>query len=181
MNEKLKTCPFCGGEAELRSFTSKENNQEIWYVTCQICEVFIENFKTKQQAIEAWNLRTTREYSQNEKLKECPFCGSNAKVFHSVIHTIFHVKCVNEITCGAELGYFSSEQEAIDSWNERSNHAQKIRHCPLCGSEAKVNHVELSDLYYVSCSNCFYKSYKCPTRSQAILEWYKGAERILHE
>ena len=145
-NEQLKPCPFCGGEAELRSFTSKGNNQKIWwYVTCQNCEVYIEScFETQKQAIYAWNLRTTVEYSPNEKLKRCPFCGSYAKVFHSLLHTIFHVECLNEITCGAELGDFSSEQEAIDSWNKRSNHAQKTRHCPLCGDEAKVNHEDIT-------------------------------------
>lgn len=52
MNEKLKPCPFCGGEAEL----IKIYNTQWHYVQCVKCKVKTEH-KTEQEAINAWNTR----------------------------------------------------------------------------------------------------------------------------
>ena len=59
MNEKLKSCPFCGGEAELDHFDSDE-----WYICCANldgeCEIRPSTrfYETKEEAIEAWNRRS---------------------------------------------------------------------------------------------------------------------------
>ena len=43
--DKLKKCPFCGGEAE------------IFWVICKECTAETKDFDTKEEAIEAWNRR----------------------------------------------------------------------------------------------------------------------------
>ena len=52
MPEKLKPCPFCGGEAKVKRFFG------CAYITvgCKECNVQI-NRDTKKQAIDAWNKR----------------------------------------------------------------------------------------------------------------------------
>ena len=53
-NEKeLKHCPFCGGTA-----TVWQNYGGLWFVECYECSCFLGNeFKTKEEAIDAWNTR----------------------------------------------------------------------------------------------------------------------------
>ena len=50
MTEKLKPCPFCGGEAEVEG-------ERIFWVSCQKCWVETSSFNTLEEAIEAWNRR----------------------------------------------------------------------------------------------------------------------------
>ena len=50
VEEALKPCPFCGGEAEM------ESHNEYWAV-CNDCEGSTDMYLTKQEAIEAWNKR----------------------------------------------------------------------------------------------------------------------------
>lgn len=56
--EKLKSCPFCGGEAEL------EINGLYWDVNCKRCLANVGAYKcyNKKQAVEAWN----RRYKEQE-------------------------------------------------------------------------------------------------------------------
>ena len=51
--EKLRNCPFCGGEAEL------EINGLYWDVNCKRCLANVGAYKcyNKKQAVEAWNKR----------------------------------------------------------------------------------------------------------------------------
>ena len=51
--EKLRRCPFCGGEAEL------EINGLYWDINCKRCLANVGAYKcyNKKQAIEAWNKR----------------------------------------------------------------------------------------------------------------------------
>lgn len=64
MTNKLKPCPFCGGEAKLQRYIDRYEGI-TFYVYCsgEFCEVFpaTENFETEQQAIKAWNIRVGRE------------------------------------------------------------------------------------------------------------------------
>lgn len=55
---KLKPCPFCGGEAK-----TKKDTLGAWKVRCAKCSCDVGRywFWTKQNAIEAWNRRTSRE------------------------------------------------------------------------------------------------------------------------
>jgi len=56
---ELKKCPFCGGEAEFCNYKyhiGKRIVPEYW-VGCSGCGVITFYYKTKQQAITAWNNR----------------------------------------------------------------------------------------------------------------------------
>lgn len=70
INDELKPCPFCGGEAELRFFN---NGSSFSYrVECLNCTAMVGRrfaeystnrtfwFGIKQEAIEAWNQRAER-------------------------------------------------------------------------------------------------------------------------
>ena len=51
---ELKCCPFCCGKAEMLNYSPTE-----WLVHCIECDGMVEKWrKTKQEAIEQWNLRT---------------------------------------------------------------------------------------------------------------------------
>lgn len=55
----------------------------------------------------------------SDKLKECPFCGGNAKISDSLIHCgkqMYQPLCLD---CDAELGYFDTLGEAVAAWNTR--------------------------------------------------------------
>lgn len=56
--EELKKCPFCGGEAKVEYFKSI-NNVEIVAaeVMCTKCRASSGTYRTKEEAIEAWNRR----------------------------------------------------------------------------------------------------------------------------
>lgn len=53
---KLKPCPFCGGEAEIRKYV---NGYNIWFCArCDSCKITqTSTTQTEQQAIAAWNRR----------------------------------------------------------------------------------------------------------------------------
>lgn len=60
MNEKLKPCPFCGGEAKLRIHRSGEDSMDA-YVECPSCEVrttyYEDAYAPTADAVAAWNRR----------------------------------------------------------------------------------------------------------------------------
>lgn len=47
---KLKKCPFCGGEAHVVGILTR-------WVVCDECGAELKFFKTEEEAIEAWNRR----------------------------------------------------------------------------------------------------------------------------
>ena len=51
---KLKCCPFCGGEAEVRAFTATTQ-----FVQCVSCEACTTAFETGEEAQASWNKRNT--------------------------------------------------------------------------------------------------------------------------
>lgn len=53
--EKLLPCPFCGGEAEVSEGYS--GMPKGTFVQCKNCWAFVAGFKTKTDAISAWNRR----------------------------------------------------------------------------------------------------------------------------
>jgi Lar family restriction alleviation protein len=55
MNDELKPCPFCGGEAEIHAFTF----DGPYYVNCLGCAMQTPNTHTRAELISAWNTRST--------------------------------------------------------------------------------------------------------------------------
>ena len=60
MTEKLKPCPFCGGKAVYSSITFLHGDDQC-HVECEKCGFTTENFKTRYDAIDAWNRRANDE------------------------------------------------------------------------------------------------------------------------
>jgi Lar family restriction alleviation protein len=61
MEDRLKQCPFCGGEAEVIGHYIKgvANNYQ-YFVRCKSCKARPRSyctFKKKEEAIEVWNTR----------------------------------------------------------------------------------------------------------------------------
>ena len=53
-----------------------------------------------------------------EKLKPCPFCGSNVILIHSTKEMIYQIRCGR---CGSNSSYFINKYHAINAWNRRVN------------------------------------------------------------
>lgn len=53
--ERLKPCPFCGGEAERSHIYTK--NQSYPIVRCKQCDAMTKLCKTGEEAIAVWNRR----------------------------------------------------------------------------------------------------------------------------
>ena len=51
MTEKLKTCPFCGGEAKCIEFYG------LYHVICCNCHIAGKDCSTRESAVSAWNNR----------------------------------------------------------------------------------------------------------------------------
>lgn len=85
-NYRLKECPFCGAEAELRNDSgeiSMEGSMD-WWVMCTFCSANVGSFFTAGIAVEEWNLRDGGyAKSINDKVnrrlssrqRACPCCG----------------------------------------------------------------------------------------------------------
>lgn len=59
--EKLKSCPFCGGEAQVETILL-ENNDEAWRIGCPKCGATSAEPKWDVGiAIIAWNMRTNEQ------------------------------------------------------------------------------------------------------------------------
>ena len=81
MNNTLLPCPFCGGEARIKSryigYGSVGLGAHDWYsVECKECRAKGDEYGTELQAIAAWNRRTQPENSRQHALQTgvCPMC-----------------------------------------------------------------------------------------------------------
>lgn len=57
-SEKLKICPFCGGNAS--SYIAPSPNPDIkylYYIECDKCEMCSRGYISEKEAITAWNIR----------------------------------------------------------------------------------------------------------------------------
>lgn len=106
INNELKSCPFCGGNAEIVSFNVFCD--KAYYCKCTNCEAEIKapSF-SEQEAIESWNKRIANsipfEIKQGEWLTsdvpesilaKCSICGFDCGAYS-------HNYCPN---CGARMG-----------------------------------------------------------------------------
>ena len=57
MNEKLKRCPFCGGEAEIAYHFRLGTGEFLSKVYCTKCGVMTPVYVGEEEAINAWNTR----------------------------------------------------------------------------------------------------------------------------
>ena len=55
MSEKLKPCPFCGGN------NLSIDGITVYWVECKDCNASIGGHETEEEAIEAWNWRADNE------------------------------------------------------------------------------------------------------------------------
>ena len=56
------------------------------------------------------------------ELKPCPFCGEIPLLYESkqdLKNILYGVSCYGEHHC-ASVGYFDTEEEAIEAWNRRA-------------------------------------------------------------
>ena len=54
MNDKLKPCPFCGGEAMI------DDTQRFYWIICHKCGMQFGDYYNREDLIEDWNTRTTK-------------------------------------------------------------------------------------------------------------------------
>lgn len=64
MSDKLKPCPFCGGEAVISGCDGGD-----WIVICNVCDASIGDKGTEREAIEEWNCRIEPTFTPDQ-LKE---------------------------------------------------------------------------------------------------------------
>ena len=63
MSDKLKPCPFCGGNAHIEDISEPDDMDAIWMIVCKKCGGSA-SFgmdgcdATKDEAIAAWNRRS---------------------------------------------------------------------------------------------------------------------------
>lgn len=57
MIDKLKPCPFCGGESDCNNDGFMKARNFMWAVECLTCGVTTDFFDTKSEAVDAWNRR----------------------------------------------------------------------------------------------------------------------------
>ena len=137
MTKKLKSCPFCGGEAHFDS----EYGYDV-FISCSSCEargkVFnLDNFSdcedarmsdVRMFAVAAWNKR----YEITEELKPCPFCGNESLVFRFWVgHGEAHEYAYGSIACGSckavtvwtfdrdDISRNDAQRFCSDAWNRR--------------------------------------------------------------
>ena len=64
MSEKLKPCPFCGGNAELESSYADYVGSRLHKIVCKVCGCQTNYEHPMQKAIDVWNRR-----AENAKLQ----------------------------------------------------------------------------------------------------------------
>lgn len=69
-NEELKTCPFCGGEAEI--VEDRLFGEDYYAGRCRSCAATYAFEATKEEAIAAWN---RRNYSEKQNSSNLTYAG----------------------------------------------------------------------------------------------------------
>ena len=87
MSEKLKPCPFCGGEAEIL-----QTSGHMFCPLCSDCDTSGGHYFTEEDAARAWNDRAER--TCHNALKESDYGG---------VWPIPHFKCSS---CGVMLAFY---------------------------------------------------------------------------
>ena len=119
----------------------------------------------------------------SKELKHCPFCGGEGLENQSTYPskpTRYYIMCSN---CGANSEFQYSKQDAIKSWNSRSEYQtmnENLKPCPFCGSEGFED--EVTDFfnkekrYCIICSKCKAGPIYQSSKQAAITTWNTRAE-----
>ena len=131
----------------------------------------------------------------SKKLKPCPFCGSEAKVFSSSLngYEVFCVACTGNAAenqdwlsyerddiCSVNpctLNYISPDV-AIDNWNYRAKKpitTKKLKSCPFCGSEVHLYSCE-DGMYVITCNECGCGSLVSDNKNEVINTWNRRTQ-----
>lgn len=106
---EIKPCTKCG-EKRIRIKTEQREFWKVYRVICINCGNEGRSASSHNEAIDIWNLR----------LKPCPFCGSSdvRKMVMESDYSPDEYYCYCD-DCGAQTAIHKTEQEAIDSWENR--------------------------------------------------------------
>ena len=105
--EKLKLCPLCGSEAEIKR---SEIVEQVYCPNCGARNIWHPN------AREHWNKR-----KRKTDLKPCPICGGTGKVYE----TYESKYCVQCRKCGFTSDATPEPRAAKSKWNRRTNDESK--------------------------------------------------------
>ena len=90
------------------------------------------------------------------KLKPCPFCGGEAKVFkHKKTMASFGTLFSHEVECAycfCRTGLYPSEEKAVNAWNRRK--APEIVRCGECVNFAERDFCKVAGHNVHRKSNC---------------------------
>lgn len=89
MSEKLKPCPFCGGDkvslVETEDFENANKGLSSWHVSCKynnchgsIFSLYVWQFRSRTQAVKAWNTRATPTFTKKDVEKLAKIILDNA-------------------------------------------------------------------------------------------------------
>ncbi len=74
---RLKPCPFCGGEAKILKADAPEDinrSEYIHVVECQSCYIRALHYRMQEQAMSAWNKRSSK-IDNNSTLADMTRCS----------------------------------------------------------------------------------------------------------
>ena len=138
LEEELKPCPFCGGEAlylySKGNGAMSNTKTNIYYasyrgtICCEKCRMQLHEFAKMSDAVKAWNRRTHKvglgvEHDESfvEWPKKCPCCGSDVDIVQKKgIPSGIRIECKDREHCGLSQLWFKTEEKAIKAWNNRT-------------------------------------------------------------
>ena len=103
---KLKECPCCGGEAEMKETRYIDATPSSVKVLCKKCALqtksFIESldYCAKEEAAKVWNLRAQQINLKHQIDLKCPICGGKDIYCEGGIMTKSRIVCTE---CGTEI------------------------------------------------------------------------------
>lgn len=115
MVEKLKDCPFCGGQAEI--IKTEFEGERVYSVSCEDCNATTGASSDKGFVIEVWNCR-------EENLLPCPNCGGQGLVSEVEIEGEKYLSVICE-KCGISTFASQDELEVKAAWNTRTEKKQE--------------------------------------------------------
>ena len=109
---ELKTCPFCGGEAEIGELLNTQD--ETYCVMCKECGCFTP-FEEGELPAKLWNAREKLAFlDEDSGLLSCPLCGGKASV--ETVGKSFYITCDE---CMFTMRIHGRKSDFKSAWNKR--------------------------------------------------------------